>query len=392
MDFELTKVQKDIQRAAREFVQAEYDRDKVMQLELNKEYPWELWRKACELGFLGIDFPEEYGGQGLGQMELVLVQEEFSRQFGGIGLAVVSTNMGSRTILENGTEEQKQKYIPPLFRGEALIATAASEPDHGSDLTFVDTTAVKEGGDYIINGVKIFITNANIAKWMIVLCQTNPEAKPGYRGQSNIIVETDRDGIEFSEQEKMGWKSTPTFQVFFTNVRVPQENLLGEENRGFYQFMTMGNLFRAQGGAATTGMAQGAFDRALEYAKTREAFGQKIGQFQVIQHKLVDMATKIETARLLVHKAASEIDHGRVDPSLCAMAKWYPARVAVEVCDEAIEILGGHGYMLENEVERFYRDAKGAEIADGTKEIQKNAIARSLLGKELTRIRPAESK
>ncbi|MFC2067463.1 acyl-CoA dehydrogenase family protein [Chloroflexota bacterium] len=392
MDFQLTKEQRDIQQAAREFVQAEYDKDKVMQLELNHEYPTELWKKSCQQGFLGIDFPDEYGGQGYGLMETVLVQEEFARQFGGIGLAVVSTNMGAATIFQNGTEEQKKKYLPPIFNGEAHIATAVSEPDHGSDITFLDTSAVKDGEDYVINGVKTFITNANIAKWTIILCQTNPEAKPGYRGQTNIIVEMDRPGIELSDLQKMGWKSAPTFQVFLTNVRVPQENLLGEENRGFYQFLRMGNNFRVQAGATALGMAQGAFDRALDYAKTREAFGQKIGKFQVIQHKLVDMFTKVETARLVVYKAASEIGQGRTDPTLCSMAKWYPCRMAVEVCDEAIEILGGHGYMLENEVERFYRDAKAAEIADGMREIQKNTIATALLGKELTRIRPEESK
>jgi len=381
MDFELTKEQKEIQRAAREFVEAEFDKELMLELELKHQFPFELWKKACELGFLGVDFPEEYGGQGYGLMELVLVQEEFCRKGASIGLAIAATNMGSRLIFDNGTEKQKREYIPPLFKGQAIIASAVTEPDRGSDITSVNTRAVKDGGDYIINGNKTFITNASIAKWAIVLCQTDTEVRPTYRGLSNIIVELDRKGIEITDFEKMGWKTTPTCNLLFNDVRVPQENLIGEENQGFYQFLRMGDNFRVQAGAVAVGIAQGAFDRALEYAKTREAFGQKIGQFQVIQHKLADMATKIETARLLVYKGACEIDAGRLDPKLSAMAKWYPSRIAVEVADEAVEILGGLGYMVEGEVERFYRDAKACEIADGMREIQKNTIARALLGK-----------
>ena len=179
----------------------------------------------------------------------------------------------------------------------------------------------------------------------------------------------------------MGWKPSSTCQITFSNVRVPQSNLVGEEGRGFHNMLAQANDMRAQSGFFAVGMAQGAFDIALEYAKMREAFGQKIGQFQIIQHRLAEMATKIEAARLLTYKAAWDVDHGRADPKICSMTKWYPAKVAVEVADAAIDTLGGYGYMLENEVERFYRDAKALEIVEGTRDIQKNTIARALLGK-----------
>lgn len=381
MDFELTKEQRDIQHAAREFVEAEFDRDAMVEFELSHEFPWELWRKACKLGFLGVDYPEEYGGQGYGLMELGLVEEEFCRKGAGVGLAIIGSNFGAKTILYHGTEEQKGKYLPPLFKGEALMCGALTEPNHGSDITFLDTTAVKDGNDYVINGNKTFSSQASRAWYSIVLCQTDPEAKPGYRGQSAIIVEMDREGIEVSDFEKMGWKPSATCNFTLNNVKVPQENLVGEENRGFYNMFSAGNDFRTQTGFMAVGMAQGAFDRALEHAKTREAFGQKIGAFQAISHRLADMATKIETARLLTYKAAWEFDKGITDYKLWSMVKWYSARVAVEVCDAAIDVLGGHGYMLENEVERFYRDAKALEIVEGTRDIQKNLIARELLGK-----------
>ena len=380
MDFELTKEQRDIQRAAREFVQAEYDKDAVMQLELEHKFPWELWKKTAKLGFIGVDFPEEYGGQGYGLLEKVLVDEEFCRQFAGIGECLTTPNFGAKMILNRGTEEQKRKYLPPVLNGEAISAGAFTEPDRGSDILLVNTRAVKEGNEYIINGNKIFTTYGTIAKWAIVLCQTDPEAKPTYRGQSIILVEMDREGIDVSEFEKMGWHSAPTCNFILSNVRVPQENLIGEENRGFYHSLEFLNNFRVEMAGVGVGVAQGAFDRALEYARTREAFGQKIGQFQAIQHRVAEMAIKIETARLLAYKAAWEFDRGNVDPKLCSMAKLCAATAATEVSDAAISIFGGHGYMVENEVERFYRDARNFDIVEGTRDIHKNAIGRALLG------------
>ncbi len=385
MNFELTKEQKDIQKAAREFAEKELNRDYVLEIERSHKFPWEVFKKACELGFVGIDVPEEYGGQGLDLLDRVLVTEEFCRCGAGVGWSSSVAGLGIEIILWSGNERQKKKYIPPLCSGAAYLASAFTEPDRGSDLVTspLSTHAVKNGDDYLINGTKTFITAASIAKFMIVLCQTDLEAEPPYQGQSNIIVEMDREGIDVTEFEKMGWHAAPITEVAFKNVKVPQENLIGAEGQGFYQSIPFLNRFRIGGvGAPAVGMAQGAFERALTYAKTREAFGRKIGAFQAISHMLAEMVTKIETARLLVYKAASQSDRGgKIDPKLSSMAKWYPARVAVEVCDDAIEILGGHGYMLENEVEGFYRDARALEIVEGTREIHKNTIARFLLGK-----------
>jgi len=384
MDFELTQEQKDIQKAAREFAENEFDKDYSLEIERSRKFPWKAWKKACDLGFVGIDIPEEYGGQGYELLERVIVTEEFCRSGAGVGLHASHPGLGIEIILWSGSEDQKKRYLPPLCRGEALLASAFTEPDRGSDLVSspLSTTAVKDENAYIINGTKTFITLASIAKFIILLCQTDLEANPPYKGQSTIIVETDREGIDVTELEKMGWHAAPTTQVSFTNVKVPDENLIGQENQGFYQSIQFLDRFRAMIGAASVGMAQGAFERALEHAKAREAFGRKIGEFQAISHKLAEMITKIETARLLVYKAGWKLDRkGKVDPMLFSMAKWYPARVAVEVCDEAIEILGGYGYMLENEVERFYRDARALEIVEGTREIHKNTIARFMLGK-----------
>ena len=384
MDFELTQEQKDIQKAAREFAENELDKDYSLEIERSRKFPWKVWKKACDLGFVGIDIPEEYGGQGYELLERVIVTEEFCRSGAGVGLHASHPGLGIEMILWSGREDQKKRYLPPLCRGEALLASAFTEPDRGSDLVSspLSTTAVKDENAYIINGTKTFITLASIAKFIILLCQTDPEANPPYKGQSTIIVETDREGIDVTELEKMGWHAAPTTQVSFTNVKVPDQNLIGKENQGFYQSIQFLDRFRAMIGAAGVGMAQGAFERALEHAKAREAFGRKIGEFQAISHKLAEMITKIETARLLVYKAGWKLDRkGKVDPMLFSMAKWYPARVAVEVCDEAIEILGGYGYMLENEVERFYRDARALEIVEGTREIHKNTIARFMLGK-----------
>ncbi len=387
MDFRLSKEQSDIKKAAREFAEAEFDKDYMLDLELNHKFPWELLNKASELGFIAIDFPEEYGGGGYGLMEKVLVLEEFCRIGAGIGNAIGTSQFASKLLLLYGSEEQKKKYLPSVCNGTGLPAAGAfTEPDLGSDLVTAPlcTTAVSDGSNYIINGTKTFTTFADIAAFVVVLCQTHPEARPPYHGHSLIMVErpAQQPGIGISDFVKMGWKTCATTQVSFSNVKVPRENLIGDENQGFYHAIHFLDAFRVEIGSVGVGTAQGAFEKALDYAKTREAFGQKIGAFQAISHKLAEMATRIESARLLVYKAAAEFDRdGKIDPVLSSMAKWYSARVAVEVADEAIEVLGGHGYMLENEVERFYRDARVLELIEGTREIHKNTIARFLLGK-----------
>jgi len=383
MDFELSKEQMDIQQAVREFVRTELTRDYLLDLERKHEFPWKAWQKACELGFVAINFPEEYGGGGYGSMEKVIVIEEFCRQAAGVGTAITTGNFGSKIIANRGTKEQKEKYLPLMCQGEAVTFGAFTEPDRGSDLVSspLGTSAVKEGDYYIINGAKTFISGANIAKFGVVLCQTDLNASPPYKGHSILIVDCPSPGFEATEWEKMGMNSFPSCQVSFNNVKVSKDNLVGKENEGFYYAVEFLNEVRVETAATAVGMGQGVLDRAVEYARNRMAFGRKIGEFQAISHKIAEMATKVETARLAVYKAAWGIDHKKADPKMCSIAKWYAARMAVEVADEGIEIMGGHGYMLENDMERFYRDVRSTELVEGTKEIHKNTIARALLGK-----------
>ena len=383
MDFELSKEQKDIQKAVRDFVKGEFKKEVIEELIEKHEYPVKIWKKAAELGFIGIHFPEKYSGMGLGCMENILVAEELARGDSTVGCCLLIADFASEIVLHNGSEEQKAKWLPKVAEGQCLSCGAFTEPNHGSDITTVETTAVKDGDQWVINGAKIFITNSGpLAGFYCTLCQTDPNAKPGYRGMSLILVEADRPGLSYQDVgKKMGITLSYTSEVIFKDVRVPLENLIGQENKGFYQLMHFFDESRILVAAQALGTAQGAFDRALTYVKEREQFGKKIAQFQSTQHKLADMATKIETAKLLVYKAAWNFDQGRIDPKLTSMAKMYAARTAVEVSDEAIQLLGGYGYMQEYEVERFYRDAKITEIYEGTKEIQKNTIASYLIGK-----------
>ena len=382
MDFELSKSQKEIQKAAREFAKGEFDKELALELEKKHEFPRKIWQKAAELGFIGIHFPEQYEGQGLGVMENILVAEEFCRRDSGIGAAVVLASFAAENILRFGTDEMKEKYLPKVALGEVLCGGCFTEPDHGSDITRMDTTAVKKGDEWVINGVKTFITNGCLASFFTVLCQTDQEIEQGHRGQSMFVVDADMPGVGATEiGDKMGIHMMSTAEVTFKDVRVPASNLIGKEGKGFYQVLEFFDESRILVAAQALGTAQGALDRAVDYIRQREQFGKKIGQFQASQHKIADMATKVELARLITYKAAWNFDKGRIDPTLTSMAKMYAARSAVEVADEAIQLLGGYGYMLEYEVERFYRDAKITEIYEGTKEIQKNTIASAVLGR-----------
>ncbi|MDB4264911.1 acyl-CoA/acyl-ACP dehydrogenase [bacterium] len=383
MHFELSKEQKEIQKAVREFVKGEFKKDVVEDLLERHAYPEEIWKKAAELGFIGIHYPEKYSGMGLGCLENILVGEEMCRGDSSVGTCLILADFASEIILRSDSEDLKAKWLPKIAEGECLSCGAFTEPDHGSDITQVDTTAVKYGDEWVINGSKIFITNAGpLAGCYNVLCQTDPSQSRTYRGLSVVLVEADRAGVTYNDVgKKMGLGMSYTAEVNFKDVRVPVSNLVGEENRGFYQVLEFFDESRVLVAAQALGIAQGAFDRTIAYVKEREQFGRKIAQFQVTQHKLADMATKIETARLLTYKAAWNFDQGHIDPKMTSMAKMYAARTAVEVCDEAIQLHGGYGYMQEYDVERFYRDAKITEIWEGTKEIQKNTIASALLGK-----------
>jgi len=380
LHFKLTTDQLDIKKAVREFAEKEFTEELALECDKNEQFPHELHKMAAELGFIGIHFPEEYGGGGFGTFENCLYVEEICRVDSGLGIALSLSDLASELILNNGSEILKQKCIPRVANGEFISAVALTEPEHGSDITKMDTTATKNGDEWEINGCKTLISNVPIADFYIVLCQTNTEVSPSYRGQSLLIVDADTDGLETTIfKDKLGCRASPTGELSFCNVRVPEENLIGELNRGFYHIMNFFNQSRIEIAAQGTGIAQGAFERAFNYAKERNAFNKSIIEFQAVSHKLADMIIGIESARLLTYKAAWLADQGQIDPALSSMAKTHAGRVAVIVADEAIQILGGAGYLAENEVERFYRDAKIIEIYEGSREIQKNTIVRFLL-------------
>ncbi|MBI9076134.1 MAG: acyl-CoA dehydrogenase family protein [Desulfatibacillum sp.] len=382
MDFSLNKEQLDLQKAAREFAKGEFDMELARDLDAKHEYPTKIWKKAGELGFIGLHFPEKYSGMGYGVLENILVAEELCRGDSSIGACMILAGFASEIVLRFGSDAQKEKWLPQVAEAKTLSAGAFTEPGHGSDITSMDTTAVLDGDEYVINGTKTFITNGNLAGFFCTLCQTDPDAKPSYRGLSLILVEADREGLSTtSVGDKLGIRMMDTAEVVYKDVRVPKENIIGQEGKGFYQVLEFFDESRILIAAQALGTAQGALDRAVDYVKGREQFGKKLAQFQITQHKLADMATKVELARLMTYKAAWNYDQGKIDPKLTSMAKMFAARTAVEVADEAIQLLGGYGYMREYDVERFYRDAKITEIYEGTKEIQKNTIASAVIGK-----------
>jgi alkylation response protein AidB-like acyl-CoA dehydrogenase len=382
MNFELSDVQNAIRKSAQEFAAAEFVKSVALEHELERKFPRDLWKKACDLGFISVNYPARYGGRALGLLERTLVTEEFCRRDLGLGIAVMVADFGTRLILKFGSEYQKEKYVPLVAQGRAISGGAFTETEHGSDITRMNTTAAKEDSDWVINGSKMFVSNGCLAAFLIVLCQTDPFATRGYRGMSTIIVETNRSGFEATDiGPKMGLNMQSTARISLNDVRVPLSNLLGIEGRGAQQALEFFNEMRVEIAARALGGAQGAFDRALAYAKQRRQCGQRIVDSQAVQHKLAEMATKIETARLITYKAAWTFDQGRIDPKVSSMAKSFAARSSIEVCDEAIQILGDSGHMLENEVERFYRDVRITDIYEGTREIQKETIARALIGK-----------
>lgn len=377
---ELTTEQKDIKRAAREFAEGEF-KDVAKTFDENEEFDLDLWRRACENGFVGTFIKEEYGGFGLGFFEHSLIAEEFWRVDPGCGQAILACTFGSEMLQAFGTEEQKQKYLPGLVNGTAITGMAITEPDAGSDAAAMKTTAVKKGDSYVINGSKMFITNGSIAKFVLVFCVTNPEAK-AHRRHSAILVETDTPGFEATKiHGKMGIRASNTTEVSLSNVEVPVSNLVGTEGHGFEQLMDFFNKTRLHVSAQGVGVAQGALEMAIAHVKKRKAFGKTLGDLQGVQFKLAEMATRIEAARGLYWRAAYLQDKGQPDPALVSMAKWYGGETGVYVTNEALQLHGGYGYIAEYDIQRFYRDAKIVEIYEGSKEVEKMIIGRELLNR-----------
>jgi alkylation response protein AidB-like acyl-CoA dehydrogenase len=379
MDFDLTKEQQDIQKAAREFACGEFPA-RAQEFDRNETFDLDIWRKACELGFVGVFIDEAYEGAGLGFFEHCLITEEFWAVDAGMANAVVTATFGAELLGLFGTEEQKERYLPPLVRGEAIMGTAITEPDAGSDVTAATTTAVRDGDDYVINGSKTFITNGSIADRVLVFCQTDPENPDRHRRHSFFIVETDSPGFEANKLTgKLGIRANDTAELAFSNVRVAPSQLVGEEGRGFRQLMAFFNVTRLHICAMAVGIARAALEESTAHIKNRRQFGAPLASFQINQFKVAEMATKIRAARNLYYEAAWLADQGRIDHGLVAMAKWFSGEVAVRCADEALQMHGGYGYMDEYKVQRIYRDAKIVEIYEGTKEIEKIIVAKSVL-------------
>jgi len=382
MDLNLTPEQKLIQEKAREFASKELEPIASKLDELGKP-PVEQFRKLGELGFLGLMVPEEYGGSKADTVSYVLVIEELSRVCASTGIMVaIQNSLVCQPIALFGTEEQKRRYLPDLASGKAIGAFALTEPEAGSDAASIRTRAVRDGDYYVISGLKHFITNGSIADVVIVFATVDPSLR--HKGITAFIVEKGTPGFKPGREEnKMGIRATNTSELIFEECRVPVSNRLGQEGEGFKIALMMLDSGRIGVAAQAVGIARRAYEEALKYAKSRQQFGQPIAQFQAIQWMLVDMATRIEAARLLTIKAALKKDSGERYTKEAAMAKLFASEMAVWVTDRAIQIHGGYGYMKEYVVERLYRDAKITEIYEGTNEIQRLVIANQILQESL---------
>ena len=383
MTFELNEKQASVKKAVHEFCEKEFKPELALELDKKEEYPLDLYKMAAKLGFTSLALPEEYGGQGMGLLETCVAVEEMCRADSSLGVAVSSGTFGVELVTEHGSKEQKERFIPPICRGEMISSAAFTEPNvSGSDINHMDTTATKYGNEWWINGQKTFITNATTADFAVVLAQTDTKVRPTHRGETLFIVEKGAQGFEATKlHDKMGIRASPTGELTFDNVKVIDANVVGELNKGFYYSMEFFDKTRVGVAAQATGMAQGAWEIAFKYAKQREAFGMPILQHEAIGVTLADLATRIEAARLLTYKAAALVDSAKLDPMQTAMAKHFAARVAMEASDFAIQTLGGYGYFAEYRVEKYHRDAKITEIYEGTSEIQKLQVLKYLLSR-----------
>ena len=380
MDFELNEEQQMMQRMVRDFAEKEI-RPISQEIDKSETFPWDTIRKMGDLGLMGLTVPEEYGGCGADALTYAIAVEEVSRVSGSVGITLAAhTSLGLDLIYRFGSEEQKREYLPGLVSGRGLAAFGLSEPEAGSDAGAVKTTAVLDGDQWLINGQKVFITSGSIADVVIIAAVTDKAA--GTRGISNFVVEKDTPGFRPGrDEQKMGLRGSVTSQLFFEDCRVPKDHLLGQLGEGFKQFLITLDGGRISIGAMALGLAQGAFDAAVKYAKERQQFGQPIARFQAIQWMIADMATEIDAARLLVYRAAQLKDQGVRYTKEAAMAKLFASEAAERACFKAIQIHGGYGYIEEYDVERIYRDNRLTTIGEGTSEIQRLVIARQVLGK-----------
>jgi len=378
MEFELSEEQQQIKMSVREFAEAEIA-PHVMEWDESQHFPIELQPKMADLGFLGVIFPEEYGGAGMGYVEYATIIEELSRVDGSVGISVAAHNsLCSNHIFKYGSEDQKKKFLTPLASGAHLGAWGLTEPSAGSDASGTKSTAVRTDGGWIVNGSKNFITHAIHADTCVAMAVTDRAQRS--KGISAFIFEKGRQGFSPSKKEnKLGLRASETASVVFEDCFVPDENLLGEEGNGFVNAMEILDGGRISIAALAVGIAQGAFESAVRYAKERQQFGKPISEFQAIQFKLATMATQIDAARLLMYRAASLKDQGKKTTKESSMAKLFASEISVEVCEEAIQIHGGYGYTKDYPAEKYWRDSKLCTIGEGTSEIQRIIIAREVL-------------
>ncbi|GEN84361.1 acyl-CoA dehydrogenase [Sporosarcina luteola] len=378
MNFDLTDEQQMIRKMMREFAD-EVVAPGAIERDRTKEFPTEIFKQLSEMGMMGLPFSEEYGGAGADTTSFAIVTEELSRACASTGITYSAhISLGGAPLNLFGTEEQKRKYLTPICTGDSFGAFGLTEPNAGSDAGGTQTTAKEDGDEFVINGSKVYITNASHAKHLALTAITG-QSSDGKKEISAIIVPTDAEGFTIIDNyEKMGLNASNTTELVLDNVRVPKENLLGKRGHGFRQFLVTLDGGRIGIGAMAVGIAQAAFERALKYSKERKQFGKTLSEFQITQFKLADMAMKIELARTMVYKAAWMKDQGRPFTKEAAMCKLYASEIAMEVADQAIQIHGGYGYMKEYEVERYMRDAKLLEIGEGTSEVQRMVIARQI--------------
>ncbi|OCA91139.1 acyl-CoA dehydrogenase [Bacillus sp. FJAT-27225] len=377
MNFNLTAEQEMIRKTIREFADAEVAPG-ALERDRTKEFPLDIFKKLASMGIMGLPFPEEYGGGGADTISFAIVTEELSRACGSTGITYSAhISLGGAPINMFGTEEQKRQYLTPICTGESFGAFGLTEPNAGSDAGGTRTSAKMDNGEWVINGSKCFITNASYAKYLALTAVT------GGSGDNNeisaIIVPTEAKGFTIIDNyEKMGLHSSNTTELVLEDVRVPEENLLGKKGEGFKQFLMTLDGGRIGIGAMAVGIAQAAFDKALQYSKERKQFGRSLSSFQATQFKLADMAMKIELARTMVYKAAWLKDQGKKYSKEASICKLYASEICMEVTDQAVQIHGGYGYMKDYHVERYMRDAKLLEIGEGTSEIQRIVIAREI--------------
>ena len=378
MNFELTEEQDQIKYSMREFAESEI-RPHVMEWDETQHFPDELRPKLAELGLMGVLFPEEYGGAGLGYVEYATIIEELGRIDGSVGLSVAAHNsLCSNHIYTFGSEEQKKNYLTPLAQGESFGAWGLTEPQAGSDASGTRTTAVRSNGGWKVNGAKNFITHAISCNTLVAMAST--DRSKGSHGISAFIFDKSMEGFRSDKKEnKLGMRASETASVVFEDCYVPDENRLGNEGEGFLQAMQVLDGGRISIAALSVGIAQGAYEAAIRYAKERQQFGKPIAEFQAIQFKLTDMATEIEAARLLTLQAAAMKDAGEKTTKQSAMAKLFASETAVRVAEESVQIHGGYGYTKDYPAEKYWRDSKLCTIGEGTSEVQRLVIAKQLL-------------